>query len=35
MLLSVSNLSISYGKNLTVQDVSFDLEEGKILTIVG
>ena len=35
MLLSISNLSISYGKKLTVQDVNFDLEEGKILTIVG
>ena len=37
MLLNVSNLDISYAKSdkPTVQDVSFTLEEGKILTIVG
>lgn len=37
MLLKISNLDISYAKSdkPTVQDVSFTLEEGKILTIVG
>jgi len=37
MLLKIFNLDISYAKSdkPTVQDVSFTLEEGKILTIVG
>ena len=37
MLLKISNLDISYAKSdkPTVQDVSFTLEEGKILKIVG
>ena len=37
MLLKISNLDISYAKSdkPTVQDVSFTLEKGKILTIVG
>ena len=35
MLLNVSNLDISYNEKLTVQNVNFTLEEGKILAIVG
>ncbi len=35
MLLKVSNLNVSYGDKLTVQDVNFELPAGKILTIVG
>lgn len=35
MLLRVSNLSIKYGDKLTVKDVSFELDKGRILAIVG
>ena len=35
MLLKISNLDVSYGKKLTVQNVNFELDDGEILAIVG
>lgn len=33
--MEVKNLSFSYGKNKVLRDVSFDIKEGKITTIMG
>lgn len=35
MLLEVKNLSFSYGKEKILENISFDLEEGEILCILG
>jgi len=34
-MLEAKNLSVSYGKLMAVKDVSFAVEEGKIVTIIG
>ena len=34
-MLSVQNLSFSYLENITLNDISFSLEKGKILSIIG
>ena len=34
-LYTIDNLSIQFGKNYVVHDVSFNLEEGKIFCLVG
>lgn len=35
MILSIKNLSVSYGVQTVVENISFDLERGEILAIVG
>src|SRR4030042_1000265 len=35
MLLNVKNLTVRYGKALAVENVSFNVEEGRIVIIVG
>lgn len=35
MLITVNDLAISYGANVTVADVNFELDRGQILAIVG
>ena len=35
MMLKVENLSFSYGKIQAIRDVSFTLEKGTIMSIVG
>ena len=35
MLLSVKNLTVGYGDQIIVENISFDLPRGKILAIVG
>ena len=35
MLLSIKNLTVCYGKDLAVEDVSLDVEEGQVVIIVG
>ena len=34
-MLSIKNLSFSYGKIQAIRDVSFELEQGEIFAIVG
>jgi branched-chain amino acid transport system ATP-binding protein len=34
-MLQAKNVSVSYGKLMAVKDVSFSIEEGKIVTIIG
>ncbi len=34
-LLSIKNLTVYLDKNLVLEDISFDLQEGEILTVVG
>lgn len=33
--MKVQNLSFSYGKNPVLKDISFEIQEGKITTILG
>lgn len=35
VIIKVRNLSKSYGKNLVLDDISFDLEKGKIIGLLG
>ena len=35
VLLDVKNLSVAFGKNLAVDDVSFSLNKGETLALVG
>ena len=34
-MLEAKNVSVSYGKLMAVKDVSFAIEEGKVVTIIG
>ena len=34
-LLSTNNISVKYGSNIVLRDVSLSIEEGEIITIVG
>ena len=34
-LLSTDNISVKYGSNIVLRDVSLSIEEGEIITIVG
>ncbi len=34
-IFSVKNLSFSYGKHLVIKDINFEIEEGKITTLIG